>query len=118
MFTPRTATGLTIALLALPATAAAAPVVDHSGGGGSGGSIPPPDWTAYGWGAVPFNPAAPSHMPTASRAGPASHALRSPDAADAARAGDIAKAMEHYERSQPLPAAARPASPPEAALRP
>jgi hypothetical protein len=38
-------------------------------------------------------------------AGTAARDLRSPDAADAARAGEIAKAMEHYKRSQPAPAA-------------
>jgi hypothetical protein len=92
MFASRTATGLAVALLALPATAAAtpAPQPDLSGGGDSGFSAPTP-----------------------SRAGTTSRDLRSPDAADAARAGEIAKAMEHYERSLPAPAAARhqPAAP-------
>jgi hypothetical protein len=105
MFAPRTATGLAVALLALPATAAAKPTpqLDQSGGGDSGSLS--------------------SSAPTSSRAGTTSRDLRSPDAADAARAGEIAKALEHYERSQPAPAAARPAaarpaSPPEGGHRP
>jgi hypothetical protein len=97
MFTPRTATGLTIALLALPATATA------QGGGGGGEDV-----------VVQPNPDQRTYAPTSSLAGTTSRqSFVSPDAADAARAGEIAKAMEHYERSQPLPAAARPASPPE-----
>jgi len=51
-------------------------------------------------------------MPTSSLAGTTSQSLISPDAADAARAGDIAKAMEHYERSQPAPATAKPGDSP------
>ena len=103
MFSSRTATGLAVALLALPATAVAAepvPQPDQSGGGDSGS----PPYSDY--------------PPTSSRAGTTSRDLRSPDAADATRAGEIAKAMEHYERSQPAPAAARPASPPEGDHRP
>jgi hypothetical protein len=107
MFTPRTATGLTIALLALPATATASP---DSSGGGAPVVKPNPDNRAeshftpkpydryYG---VDRREAA----PTSSLAGTTGRDLRSPDAMDAARAGDIAKAMEHYERSQPGPVA-------------
>ena len=116
MFASRTATGLAVALLALPATAAAkpAPQPDQSGGGDSGS----PSYSDYhGLGQVRPNPDQRSSAPTSSRAG-TSQDLRSPDAADAARAGEIAKAMEHHERSQPAPAAARPASPPEGDHRP
>lgn len=112
MFTPRTATGLTIALLALPATATAQTSEASAGAALS---------THYSWGQTPAQPAPvqpnPDQRtiaPTSSLAGtttPQDH--RNPDGADAARAGDIAKAMEHYQRSQPLPAAARPASPPQ-----
>jgi hypothetical protein len=98
MFAHRTATGLTIALLALPATAAAQPAADQSAGATA---IP-----YYGW---PGDPDHRTGMNTSSLAG-TSQSLVSPDAADSARAGDIAKAMEHYERAQPLPAAAKPAS--------
>ena len=103
MFASRTATGLAVALLALPATAAAqpAPQPDLSGGGDAGS----PSYSG-------------SSAPTSSHAGTTSRDLRSPDAADAAQAGEIAKAMEHYERSQPAPAAARPASPSEGDHRP
>jgi hypothetical protein len=111
MFASRTATGLAVALLALPATAAAkpAPQPDQSGGGDPGS----PSYSDYHG----LGPVRPSSAPTSSRAG-TSQDLRSPDAADAARAGEIARAMEHYERSQPAPAAARPASPPEGDHRP
>ena len=98
MFAHRTATGLAIALLALPATAAAQPLADQSGGGDA---IP-----YYGW---PGDPDHRTGVDTSSLAG-TSQSLVSPDAADSARAGDIAKAMEHYERSQPAPATANPAS--------
>jgi hypothetical protein len=117
MFASRTATGLAVALLALPATAAAKPAQqpDQSGGGDSGS----PSYSDYhGLGQVRPNPDQRSSAPTSSRAGTTSRDLRSPDAADAARAGELAKAMEHYERSQPAPAAARPASPPEGDHRP
>jgi hypothetical protein len=113
MFTPRTATGLTIALLALPATATAyAP--DSSGGGAGGPATSNP--LPYGAAGIPgkahfvprpYDRCYGVNCPTSPQD------LQSPDAADAARAGEIAKAMEHYQRSQPLPAAARPASPPE-----
>jgi hypothetical protein len=118
MFTPRTATGLTIALLALPATATANLGPDQSGGGATPVVQPNPDNRAEGH----FTPKPYDRYygvdragaPTSSLAGTTSpQSLVSPDAADAARAGEIAKAMEHYERSQPIPAAARPASPPE-----
>jgi hypothetical protein len=100
MFAHRTATGLTIALLALPATAAAQPAADQSAGAAA---IP-----YYGW---PGDPDHRTAMGTSSLAGTtSSQSLVSPDAADSARAGDIAKAMEHYERSQPAPATANPAS--------
>jgi hypothetical protein len=104
MFAHRTATGLTLALLALPATATAGPLAaeaprpapsppytnyyDDAGGGESDAQVPR-TWSGTD---VPLR------------------SMVSPDAADAARAGDIAKAMEHYERSQPAPAAAKPAS--------
>ena len=94
MFASRTATGLTIALLALPAVATADPL--PYGAAGSSGNphfIPKPYDRCYG-----------VNCPTSSLD------RQSPDAADAARAGEIAKAMEHYQRSQPLPAAAQPAS--------
>ena len=100
MFAHRTATGLTVALLALPATATATPAPSSSQAYSD----------HYGWGTVsdPQSPAAPR---TSSLAGTtSSQYFISPDAADAARAGDIAKAMEHYQRSQPAPAAAKPAS--------
>jgi hypothetical protein len=100
MFAPRTATGLTIALLALPATATAKPSPSPS----------PSPSERYGWGQTQLH-AHPgpyrfsygtAGIPTSSLAGTTSgQELRSPDAADAARAGDIAKAMEHYQRSQP-----------------
>ena len=108
MFAHRTATGLTIALLALPATATAQPspsqsLADH-----------------YGWGQTQVKTDQRPHpfayegagLPTSSLAGTTSPLdLRSPDAADAARAGEIAKAMEHYERSQPATTAASDDSP-------
>ena len=118
MFTTRTATGLTLALLALPATATA----QGAAGGGEGGSAtnhplrtgiadmvtPNPDNRAQRhFTPKPYDRCYGVNCPTTQQ----SHV--SPDAADAARAGEIAKAMEHYQRSQPLPAAARPASPPE-----
>ncbi len=100
MFAHRTATGLTIALLALPATAAAQPATDQAAGAKA---IP-----YYGW---PGDPDHRTGMGTSSLAGTtSSQSLVSPDAADSARAGDIAKAMEHYERSQPAPATATAAS--------
>ena len=109
MFTPRTATELTIALLALPATATAKPLTDQSGGGDATPVAPSsqPHSSYYGWGGDP-HPRTAVH--TSSLAGTSSRSLVSPDAADAARAGDIAKAMEHYERAQPAPATAKPAS--------
>src|SRR3954468_14640988 len=98
MFAHRTATGLTVALLALPVTAAAQPAMDQSAD-----AVP-----YYGW---PGDPDHRTGMDTSSLAGTtSSQSLVSPDAADSARAGDIAKAMEHYERSQPAPATAIPAS--------
>ena len=105
MFAHRTATGPTLALLALPATAAAMPPTDDSVG-----SNATPDPSS----SQPFTGFfdARAGEPTSSLAGTtSSQSLASPDAADAARAGDIAKAMEHYQRSQPAPAAAKPASP-------
>jgi hypothetical protein len=102
MFSPRTATGLTMALLALPATATAQPTSPDRSGGGDPTPVVQP------------NPDNRIFAPTSSLAGTTPQSLISPDAADAARAGDIARAMEHYERAQPVPAAARPASPPEA----
>jgi hypothetical protein len=127
MFAPRTATGLTLALLALPATATAQPT-DSSGGGeaaslsghyGSGQTPvkrnPHPYENYYGAaGLIQPDP----EQRTSSLAGTTSPlSLTSPDGADAARAGEIAKGMEHYERSQPIPAAADPASPPEGGYR-
>lgn len=106
MFAHRTATGLTLALLALPATATAQPLADQSGGGEASSSPAYPGY--HGWGGDPHPRTA---TPTSSLAGTTSQSYVSPDAADAARAGDIAKAMEHYERSLPTPAAAEPASP-------
>jgi hypothetical protein len=100
MFAHRTATGLTVALLALPATAIAdsAPSPTDAGGGSAALS------DHYGWGQPRHDRA---DAPTSSLAGTTSQQdLSGPDAADAARAGDIAKAMEHYQRSQPAPAAA------------
>jgi hypothetical protein len=125
MFAPRTATGLTLALLALPATATATPT--DTFGGGDAASLS----SHYGWGQAPAKPnprpyenyygAAGLVHPnpdqrTSSLAGTTSPQT-SPDAADAARAGEIANAMEHYERAQPVPAAARPASLPEGGYR-
>src|SRR5689334_7456716 len=98
MFAHRTATGLTLALLALPATATAMPLTD-GGGATPAPSSSQPYSNSYGGGAASF-------------AGTTSQSFVSPDAADAARAGDIAKATEHYERSQPAPATAKPASHP------
>ena len=109
MFTPRTATGLTIALLALPATATAQPLTDDSGGGATQVQSSPRPYSFYdNW---PGDPDHRTAVHTSSLAGTtSSRSLVSPDAADAARAGDIAKAMEHYERAQPAPATAKPAS--------
>jgi len=111
MFTPRTATGLTIALLALPATATATaqPLTDDSGGGATQVQSSPRPYSFYdNW---PGDPDHRTTVHTSSLAGTtSSRSLVSPDAADAARAGDIAKAMEHYERAQPAPATAKPAS--------
>jgi hypothetical protein len=110
MFAHRTATGLTLALLALPATATAKPLVDTSGGGGGGPATQQEYSNFYGWGQMPSG--ARALAPTSSLAGTTSmQDLRSPDGADAARAGDIATAMEHYQRSQPNTVAAKPASP-------
>ncbi len=108
MFAHRTATGLTVALLALPATATAMVRTDDSAGANA---TPDPSssqpFTGF------FEAGDRSAEGTSSLAGTtSSQFLGSPDAADAARAGEIAKAMEHYERSQPAPAAAKPASPP------
>ena len=125
MFAPRTATGLTLALLALPATATATPT--DMFGGGDAASLS----STYGWGQAPAKPSPRpyenyygaaglvqpnSDQRTSSLAGTTSPQI-SPDAADAARAGEIANAMEHYERAQPIPAAARPAAPPEGGFR-
>jgi hypothetical protein len=109
MLAHRTATSLTIALLALPATASARQVTDDSGGGAAPAqSSPAPSSFYNGW---PGDPDHRTGMQTSSLAGTtSSHTFASPDAADAARAGEIATAMEHYERSQPVPAAAKPAS--------
>jgi hypothetical protein len=105
MFAPhRTATGLTLALLALPATATAQSTDSSGGGGGGAPAITAP---------LPYGAAGlVQPIPDERAITPPPQSLVSPDAADAARAGDIAKAMEHYRRSQPVPAAARPASPP------
>jgi hypothetical protein len=122
MFTTRTATGLTIALLALPATASAKPSPSDQSGGGDASPVvqPNPDNRAESH----FTPKPYDRyygvdrrglLATSSLAGTtSSQSLVGPDAADAARAGEIANAMEHYERAQPVPAAARPAAPPEA----
>jgi hypothetical protein len=103
MLPSRTAIGLTLALLALPATATARPA-DFTAGGETGPShtvrLPYRDY--YGAAGLPDS---------------GQQTLVSPDAADAARAGDIAKAMEHYQRSQPIPAAAQAASPPQGGYR-
>jgi hypothetical protein len=106
MFAHRTATGLTLALLALPATATAQTFADQSGGGEASSSQP--DSSYSGWGGDPHPRTA---TPTSSLAGTTSQSFVSPDAADAARAGDIARAMEHYQTSLPTPATASPASP-------
>src|SRR3954449_2000149 len=102
MFAHRTATGLTVALLALPATATAtaAPLADHSAGANAtpDPSNSQPFSGTYGVGAKPFHLQHSSAPHTSSLAGTTSQSFVSPDAADAARAGDIAKAMEHYER--------------------
>ena len=108
MFAHRTATGLTIALLALPATATATPLADQSGGGDPPSVQAASDYDGWGGDPHPRTPA-----PTPSVAGTTTPDLRSPDAADAARAGEIATAMEHYRRSQPNPVAAKPASTPD-----
>jgi hypothetical protein len=101
----RIATGLTLALLALPATATATPPADQSGGGEASSSQP---YSSYdGWGGDPHPRTA---TPTSSLAGTTSQSFVSPDAADSARAGEIARAMEHYQSSLPTPAAAAPAS--------
>ena len=106
MFAHRTATGLAIALLALPATATAKPLGDQSGGGDGISSPPSADYSNWGGDPHPRDTA-----PTSSLAGTTSPwSFVSPDAADAARAGEIATAMEHYRRSQPAPVAAKPAS--------
>jgi hypothetical protein len=105
MFAQRTATGLTLALLALPATATATPLADQSGGGEASSSQPYSSY--YGWGGDPHPRTA---TPTSSLAGTTSQSHVSPDAADAARAGEIARAMEHYQSSLPTPATANPAS--------
>jgi hypothetical protein len=117
MFAPRTATGLTLALLALPATATATPT-DTSGGGGGGGDAASLS-SHYGWGQttpaqvtprlVQPNPDQRSQSRTSSLAGTTSpRSFAGPDAADAARAGDVATAMEHYQRSQAATTAAKP----------
>jgi hypothetical protein len=123
MFAHRTATGLTVALLALPATATAAPLTDQSVGANA---TPDPSTSQP----FSFHRGARTDVRTSSlagttsqsfvspdaadaaRAATASQSLVSPDAADSARAGDIARAMGHYERSQPAPATAEPASHP------
>src|SRR5918912_3630149 len=106
MFAPRTAAGLTVALLALPATATARPMPPSTDSSGGGEPASLSDY--YGWGQtqVKTNPRpyenyyGAAGLPPSSLAGTTSRQdLRSPDAADAARAGDIAKAMEHYQRS-------------------
>jgi hypothetical protein len=107
MSATRLATGLTVALLALPATATAKPP-----------SLSGPSLSdTYGWGQtrdkahpLPFRfRYGAAGLPTSSLAGTTSpQDLRSPDAGDVARAGDIAKAMEHYQRSQPPVAVAAP----------
>jgi hypothetical protein len=108
MFAHRTATGLTLALLALPATATAmVPTDDSAGANDTPNRVSPRPFNGFS------HSGDRSAEGTSSLAGTtSSQSLMSPDAADAARAGDIAKAMEHYERSQPAPAAAKPASPP------
>jgi hypothetical protein len=110
MFAHRTATGLTIALLALPATATAMPLTDSAGGGASDPQSVQAASDYDNWGGDPHPRTA---APTSSLAGTTTPDLRSPDAADAARAGEIAIAMEHYRRSQPNPVAAKPASTPD-----
>jgi hypothetical protein len=119
MFAPRTATGLTLALLALPATATATPSSPSLSGFAGGGETTPAHSRSLPYrdyyGATGLVQPSQGER-TSSPAGPTSPSI-SPDAADAARAGDIAKAMEHYQRSQPIPAAARPASPPDGGYR-
>jgi hypothetical protein len=105
MFAHRTATGLTVALLALPATATAMPLADQSGGGEASSSQPSSNYDDWGGDPHPRTTA-----PTSSPAGTTAQSFVSPDTADAARAGEIARAMEHYQRSLPTPAAAEPAS--------
>jgi hypothetical protein len=128
----RTALALAIASLTLPAAATARPpALPDSSGAGSTQALS----DQYGWGQEHFipkpydryygidrrvqpNPDQRTVAPTSSLAGSTSpQDLRNPDGTDAARAGEIAKAMEHYQRSQPLPAAARPASPPQGGYR-
>ena len=105
---PRTAIGFTIALLALPATATARPA-DLTAGGETGAShivrLPYRDY--YGAAGLPDMRAGASTSSLAGMTAPQN--LAGPDAADAARAGDIATAMEHFERSRPATAAAKPA---------
>ena len=111
MFAQRTATGLTIALLALPATATAEPLTDAGGGDATPDASSSQAYSDYSnWGGDPHPRTA---APTSSLAGTNSRSFVSPDAADAARAGEIAAAMEHYRRSQPAPATAKPASDPD-----
>ena len=106
MSATRLATGLTVALLALPGTAIAQttpPPSTDSSGGGDAASLS----SLYGWGYTQTDPL--PGAPTSSLAGTTSaQDLSSPDAADAARAGEIAKTMEHYQRSQPPVAQAAP----------
>jgi hypothetical protein len=111
MFAPRTATGLTIALLALPATATAksAPPTDLSGGGeGTPAGLSAPAHEDGDRAAVLVlpNPDQRSYAPTSSLAGTTSpRDPMSPDVADATRADEIAQAMERYRRSHPAPPA-------------
>jgi hypothetical protein len=107
MFAHRTATGLTIALLALPATATARPLA---------ADVAPTPGQPYAYyyssGSDLFHEEGRTQRPARTSTVASSRSLVSPDAADAARAGEIAKAMEHYQRSLPIPAGTEPASHP------
>src|SRR3954451_16436071 len=111
MFAHRTATGLTLALLALPATATAVPLADDGGGAATPASAPPSPYYYPSAGDL-FHEEGRTAPPASSAARTPSLTVQSPDAADAARAGEIAKAMEHYQRSLPTPSTAKPASHP------
>jgi hypothetical protein len=122
----RTALALAIVSLTLPAGATAKKPASPDSSGGSSTPTTRALSDKYGSGQDDFTPKpydryygidrrvepAPdprSGVLTSSLAGTTSpQDFRNPDGADAARAGEIAKAMEHYQRSQPAPAAVRP----------